>query len=64
MINEDTLDIEAAVNGIVQLAEAGSEIIRVTTPSMAHAGRWVTSALRYGRGAATFLWWRMCTTTA
>ena len=37
MINEDTLDIEAAVNGIVRLAEAGSEIVRVTTPSMAHA---------------------------
>ena len=37
MINEDTLDIDAAVAGIVRLAEAGSEIVRVTTPSMAHA---------------------------
>ena len=37
MINEDTLDIEAAVAGILRLAEAGSEIVRVTTPSMAHA---------------------------
>ena len=37
MINEDTLDIEAAVAGIIRLAEAGSEIVRVTTPSMAHA---------------------------
>ena len=37
MINEDTLDIEAAVGGILRLAEAGSEIVRVTTPSMAHA---------------------------
>ena len=32
MINEDTLDIEAAVAGIIRLAEAGSEIVRVTTP--------------------------------
>ena len=31
MINEDTLDIEAAVAGIIRLAEAGSEIVRVTT---------------------------------
>ena len=37
MSNEDTLDIEAAVAGIIRLAEAGSEIVRVTTPSMAHA---------------------------
>ena len=37
MINEDTLDIDAAVAGIVRLAEAGSEIVRVTTPSMVHA---------------------------
>ena len=37
MINEDTLDIEAAVRGIRRLADAGSEIVRVTTPSMAHA---------------------------
>ena len=37
MINEDTLDIDAAVAGILRLAEAGSEIVRVTTPSMAHA---------------------------
>ena len=37
MINEDTLDIDAAVAGIVRLAEAGSEIVRVTTPSMSHA---------------------------
>ena len=37
MINEDTLDIEAAVKGIRRLADAGSEIVRVTTPSMAHA---------------------------
>ncbi len=37
MINEDTLDIEAAVAGIRRLHEAGSEIVRVTTPSMAHA---------------------------
>lgn len=37
MINEDTLDIERAVAGIRRLHEAGSEIVRVTTPSMAHA---------------------------
>ena len=37
LINEDTLDIDAAVAGMVRLAEAGSEILRVTTPSMAHA---------------------------
>ncbi|QNJ06258.1 (E)-4-hydroxy-3-methylbut-2-enyl diphosphate synthase [Synechococcus sp. MEDNS5] len=37
MINEDTLDIEGAVAGIRRLAEAGCEIVRVTTPSMAHA---------------------------
>ncbi len=37
MINEDTLDIEAAVAGIRRLADAGCEIVRVTTPSMAHA---------------------------
>ncbi len=37
MINEDTLDIEGAVAGIRRLHEAGSEIVRVTTPSMAHA---------------------------
>ena len=37
MINEDTLDIEGAVAGIRRLADAGCEIVRVTTPSMAHA---------------------------
>ncbi|NJL98624.1 MAG: (E)-4-hydroxy-3-methylbut-2-enyl-diphosphate synthase [Synechococcaceae cyanobacterium SM2_3_2] len=37
MINEDTLDIDGAVAGIRRLHEAGSEIVRVTTPSMAHA---------------------------
>ncbi len=37
MINEDTLDIDAAVAGIRRLHEAGSEIVRVTVPSMAHA---------------------------
>ena len=37
VINEDALDIDAAVGGSVRLAEAGSEIVRVTTPSMAHA---------------------------
>ncbi|MGC6483748.1 MAG: (E)-4-hydroxy-3-methylbut-2-enyl-diphosphate synthase [Synechococcus sp.] len=37
MINEDTLDIDAAVAGIRRLADAGCEIVRVTTPSMAHA---------------------------
>lgn len=37
MINEDTLDIEAAVDGIRRLHEAGCEIVRVTVPSMAHA---------------------------
>jgi len=37
MINEDTLDVEGAVDGIRRLHEAGSEIVRVTVPSMAHA---------------------------
>ena len=37
MINEDTLDIEGAVAGIRRLADAGCEIVSVTTPSMAHA---------------------------
>ena len=37
MINEDTLDIPGAVAGVRRLAEAGCEIVRVTTPSMAHA---------------------------
>ena len=48
MINEDTLDIEAAVAGIRRLADAGCEIVRVTTPSMAHAKAMgeIKSALR------------------
>ena len=48
MINEDTLDIEAAVAGIRRLAAAGCEIVRVTTPSMAHAKAMgeIRSALR------------------
>lgn len=37
MINEDTLDIEGATAGIRRLHEAGSEIVRVTVPSLAHA---------------------------
>jgi len=37
MINEDTLDIEGAVAGIRRLHEAGSEIVRLTVPSLAHA---------------------------
>ncbi|QEY31832.1 4-hydroxy-3-methylbut-2-en-1-yl diphosphate synthase [Synechococcus sp. RSCCF101] len=37
MINEDTLDIEGSVAGIRRLADVGCEIVRVTTPSMAHA---------------------------
>lgn len=37
MINEDTLDIENAVNSIREMHEAGCEIVRVTCVSMAHA---------------------------
>ncbi|PSO49903.1 MAG: 4-hydroxy-3-methylbut-2-en-1-yl diphosphate synthase [Cyanobacteria bacterium SW_9_44_58] len=37
MINEDTLDVEGAVDGIRRLHQEGSEIVRVTVPSMAHA---------------------------
>ena len=37
MINEDTLDIEGSVAGILRLVEAGCEIVRVTTPSIGHA---------------------------
>jgi len=49
MINEDTLDIEAAVAGIRRLADAGCEIVRVTTPSMAHAKamKEIRAALRH-----------------
>ena len=37
MINEDTMNIPAAVAGIRRLADAGCEIVRVTTPSLSHA---------------------------
>eukprot|EP00741_Cyanophora_paradoxa_P011759 tig00020563_g11363.t1 len=37
MINEDTLDVYAAADAIRRLHEAGCEIVRVTTPSLAHA---------------------------
>ena len=37
MINEDTLDIEGSVGGILRLVEAGCEIVRVTTPTIGHA---------------------------
>lgn len=37
MINEDTLNVEAATSGIRRLHEAGSEIVRVTVPSLGHA---------------------------
>eukprot|EP00737_Agarophyton_chilense_P002457 gb/GEZJ01002803.1/.p1 GENE.gb/GEZJ01002803.1/~~gb/GEZJ01002803.1/.p1 ORF type:complete len:478 (-),score=51.57 gb/GEZJ01002803.1/:120-1553(-) len=37
MINEDTLDIDNAVNSIREMHEAGCEIVRVTCVSMAHA---------------------------
>ena len=37
MINEDTMDIPAAVAGIRRLADAGCEIVRVTTSSLSHA---------------------------
>ncbi len=37
MINEDTMDIPAAVAGIRRLADAGCEIARVTVPSLSHA---------------------------
>jgi (E)-4-hydroxy-3-methylbut-2-enyl-diphosphate synthase len=37
MINEDVLNIDAAVAAIRRLHEAGSEIVRVTVPSLAHA---------------------------
>ena len=37
MINEDTLDIDGSVAGILRLADAGCEIVRVTTPSIGHA---------------------------
>merc|ERR1711939_791127 len=37
MINEDTLDIEGSVAGIIRLVDAGCEIVRVTTPSIGHA---------------------------
>ena len=37
MINEDTLDIDGSVAGILRLVEAGCEIVRVTTPSIGHA---------------------------
>ena len=37
MINEDTLDINGSVAGIIRLVDAGCEIVRVTTPSIGHA---------------------------
>nr|YP_002049460.1 4-hydroxy-3-methylbut-2-en-1-yl diphosphate synthase [Paulinella chromatophora]ACB43250.1 4-hydroxy-3-methylbut-2-en-1-yl diphosphate synthase [Paulinella chromatophora] len=37
MINEDTLDIDKAVISIRSLSDAGCEIVRLTTPSIAHA---------------------------
>ena len=37
MINEDTLDIDGSVAGIIRLVDAGCEIVRVTTPSIGHA---------------------------
>ena len=37
MINEDTLDIDGSVAGIIRLADAGCEIVRVTIPSIGHA---------------------------
>ena len=37
MINEDTLDIEGSVGGILRLVEVGCEIVRVTTPTIGHA---------------------------
>ena len=37
MINEDTLDIDGSGAGIRRLADAGCEIVRVTTPSIGHA---------------------------
>ena len=37
MINEDTLDVPAAVAAIRRLADADCEIVRVTTPTLAHA---------------------------
>lgn len=37
MINEDTLDVEAATAGIRRLHEAGCEIVRLTVPSLGHA---------------------------
>ena len=37
MINEDTMDVPAAVAGIRRLADAGCEIVRVTVPSLSHA---------------------------
>lgn len=37
MINEDTLDIDNAVKSIIEMHEAGCEIVRVTCVSMSHA---------------------------
>ena len=37
MINEDTLDIDGSVAGIIRLVNAGCEIVRVTIPSIGHA---------------------------
>jgi (E)-4-hydroxy-3-methylbut-2-enyl-diphosphate synthase len=37
MINEDTMDTDGSVAAIRHLHEQGSEIVRVTVPSMAHA---------------------------
>ena len=37
MINEDTLDIDGSVAGIIRLVDAGCEIVRVTVPSIGHA---------------------------
>jgi (E)-4-hydroxy-3-methylbut-2-enyl-diphosphate synthase len=48
MINEDTLDIDGSVAGILRLVDSGCEIVRVTTPSIGHAiamGK-IRSALR------------------
>ena len=45
MINEDTLDIDAAVAGIVRLSEACRENVRVTTTSMAQPAPWGRSVL-------------------
>ena len=57
MITEETRNVAGCVAQIIGMADAGCEIVRVTTPTLAEAHCLARSRRKCGGVATPFLWW-------